>query len=126
MWLILFKSVGYFLLVTIYNLKNFNSFKFIQSPQIFLSLFEIPLFSQSDEYSFLLRPDTSLHGRRKQKLVSLASSKFSAVYQFYWNEFFPTEKLLYPPSFDARIVLYPNETVLRDYFSWRQANGLKS
>ena len=46
-------------------------------------------YGQSDEYSFVLRPDTTVHGRRKQKLVSLAVSKFTAVYQFYWAHFFP-------------------------------------
>lgn len=79
-------------------------------------------YGQSDEFSFVLRPDTRLHGRRKQKLVSLAVSKFTAVYQFYWGEFFPNVKLLYPPSFDGRIVLYPNERLLRDYLSWRQVD----
>ena len=29
----------------------------------------------------------------------------------------------YPPSFDGRIVLYPTEKVVRDYFSWRQADS---
>jgi hypothetical protein len=46
-------------------------------------------YGQSDEYSFVLRPDTTVHGRRRQKLVSLAVSKFTAVYQFYWAHFFP-------------------------------------
>ena len=26
------------------------------------------------------------------------------------------------PSFDGRIVLYPNENVLKDYFRWRQVD----
>ena len=29
----------------------------------------------------------------------------------------------YPPSFDGRIVLYPAEKAVRDYFSWRQADS---
>ena len=28
----------------------------------------------------------------------------------------------YPPTFDARVVLYPSEQNLRDYLSWRQAD----
>ena len=79
-------------------------------------------YGQSDEFSFVLRPDTKIHGRRRQKLVSLAVSKFTAVYQFYWAEFFPDTKLLYPPSFDGRMVLYPNEKLIRDYLSWRQVD----
>lgn len=31
-------------------------------------------------------------------------------------------KLQYPPSFDARTVLYPSDQNLRDYLSWRQAD----
>jgi len=31
--------------------------------------------------------------------------------------------LKYPPSFDGRIVLYPTEKIVRDYFSWRQADS---
>jgi len=31
--------------------------------------------------------------------------------------------LKYPPSFDGRIVLYPTEKAVRDYFSWRQADS---
>ena len=34
-------------------------------------------YGQSDEFSFILRPDTRVHGRRKQKLISLAVSKES-------------------------------------------------
>ncbi|XP_051513620.1 probable tRNA(His) guanylyltransferase isoform X2 [Myxocyprinus asiaticus] len=30
--------------------------------------------------------------------------------------------LLYPPSFDGRVVLYPSNRNLRDYVSWRQAD----
>lgn len=29
----------------------------------------------------------------------------------------------YPPSFDGRIVLYPTEKAVRDYFSWRQVDS---
>ena len=79
-------------------------------------------YGQSDEYSFVLRPDTKVHSRRSQKLISLAVSKFTSVYQFYWNEFFPDTRLLYPPTFDGRTVLYPNKEVLRDYISWRQVD----
>ena len=58
--------------------------------------------------SFLLRPDTKLHGRRRSKMTSLSVSKFTAAYQFYWSEMFPDTKLLYPPTFDCRCVLYPS------------------
>uniref|UniRef100_A0A023F9D8 tRNA(His) guanylyltransferase n=1 Tax=Triatoma infestans TaxID=30076 RepID=A0A023F9D8_TRIIF len=79
-------------------------------------------FGHSDEYSFVFRKDTSLFNRRGEKLMSLVSSLFSSSYVFYWNEYFKQKKLLYAPSFDARIVLYPTDDNLRDYMSWRQAD----
>ena len=50
------------------------------------------------------------------------SSQFSSSYVFYWKEFFGDQPLLYPPSFDGRVVLYPTNQNLRDYLSWRQAD----
>ena len=51
-------------------------------------------------------------------------SKFSASYVFYWNKYFRGDehRLQYPPAFDGRVVLYPNNKNLRDYLSWRQAD----
>ena len=56
------------------------------------------------------------------KLVTNVVTLFSSSYVFYWNQFFPTQELLYPPMFDGRVVLYPSEKNLRDYMSWRQAD----
>lgn len=79
-------------------------------------------YGQSDEYSFILRKNTDLYNRRQSKIMSAINSIFSASYVYYWNTYFEDKKLLYPPSFDARIVLYPTEQNLRDYLSWRQAD----
>ncbi|XP_050428195.1 probable tRNA(His) guanylyltransferase [Adelges cooleyi] len=79
-------------------------------------------YGQSDEFSFVLRKDTDLYSRRHSKIMSAINSIFSASYVFYWNTYFEDKKLLYPPSFDARIVLYPTDQNLRDYLSWRQAD----
>ncbi|XP_066581041.1 probable tRNA(His) guanylyltransferase [Prorops nasuta] len=79
-------------------------------------------YGQSDEYSFIFRKDTESYNRRASKLMSIVNSLFSSSYVFYWSQFFPTKILLYPPSFDARVVLYPSNKNLRDYLSWRQAD----
>ena len=100
-------------------------------------------YGQSDEYSFVFRRDTDLYKRRSAKvnehipfksmlgalnprslaqLMSNIVSLFAANYVFQWPEFFPDKKLLTPPSFDARSVLYPSNRNLRDYLSWRQAD----
>ncbi|TFK73229.1 tRNAHis guanylyltransferase [Pluteus cervinus] len=79
-------------------------------------------FGESDEYSFLLRKSTALYNRRQAKLVSTFTSFFTSHYVFHWSTYFPNTPLQYPPTFDGRIVLYPAEKHVRDYFSWRQAD----
>ncbi|KAF9483189.1 tRNAHis guanylyltransferase [Pholiota conissans] len=79
-------------------------------------------FGESDEYSFLLRKSTTLYNRRESKIVSTLTSLFTSCYVFHWPKYFPDRPILYPPSFDGRIVLYPTEKHVRDYFAWRQAD----
>ncbi|KAF8823901.1 hypothetical protein HHX47_DHR9000214 [Lentinula edodes] len=79
-------------------------------------------FGESDEYSFLLRKSTALYNRRQAKIVSTLTSLFTSCYVFHWPRYFPDVPLRYPPSFDGRIVLYPSEQEVRDYFAWRQAD----
>ncbi|CAH1764298.1 5488_t:CDS:2 [Entrophospora sp. SA101] len=52
--------------------------------------------------------------------VNLIVSQFSSNYVYYWKDYLPSKELLYPPSFDGRIVIYPSDNNLRDYLSWRQ------
>ncbi|CAK7903257.1 tRNA(His) guanylyltransferase [[Candida] anglica] len=81
-------------------------------------------YGDSDEYSFLLRKKCELFERRESKLVSTFASTISAYYQFYWNKIIPEKPLNVQrlPTFDARVVMYPNEKIVRDYFSWRQVD----
>ncbi|XP_029680661.1 probable tRNA(His) guanylyltransferase isoform X1 [Formica exsecta] len=79
-------------------------------------------FGQSDEYSFVFRKDTELYKRRASKLLSNVNSLFASAYVYYWPRIFRGKELYYPPSFDARIVLYPTDKNLRDYLAWRQAD----
>ncbi|WVQ85817.1 hypothetical protein IAT38_007985 [Cryptococcus sp. DSM 104549] len=79
-------------------------------------------FGESDEYSFLLRRATTLYNRRRSKINSSIVSLFTSAYVFNWPRFFPDKPLLYPPTFDGRVVLYPGVQELRDYFGWRQAD----
>uniref|UniRef100_A0A336LT21 tRNA(His) guanylyltransferase n=1 Tax=Culicoides sonorensis TaxID=179676 RepID=A0A336LT21_CULSO len=79
-------------------------------------------FGQSDEYSFVFHKNTEVYNRRHFKILSNVNSLFTSSYVMYWNDFLPDTKLQYPPSFDARIVLYPSDQNLRDYLSWRQAD----
>ncbi|ESO97020.1 hypothetical protein LOTGIDRAFT_115350 [Lottia gigantea] len=79
-------------------------------------------YGQSDEFSFVFKKDTSVYNRRNSKIVSNVVSLFTSAFVMFWPRFFSTQDLQYPPSFDSRIVLYPNDQILRDYLSWRQAD----
>ena len=79
-------------------------------------------FGQSDEYSFVFRKDTVLYSRRESKILTTVNSLFSSAYVYNWSDYFGSVKLQYPPSFDARIVLYPTDDNIRDYLCWRQAD----
>ncbi|CAG8770894.1 27037_t:CDS:2, partial [Dentiscutata erythropus] len=79
-------------------------------------------YGQSDEYSFVLKKECNLYDRRETKIVSTVVSLFSSNYVFNWNKYFPDKELLYPPSFDGRVVQYPGDNNLRDYLSWWQAD----
>ncbi|XP_003490493.1 probable tRNA(His) guanylyltransferase [Bombus vosnesenskii] len=80
-------------------------------------------FGQSDEYSFVFRKDTELYKRRASKLMTNVNSLFASSYVYHWPRFFQGKELYYPPSFDARVVLYPTDKNLRDYLAWRQADA---
>jgi tRNA(His) guanylyltransferase len=73
--------------------------------------------------SFLFKKSTSVYNRRHAKLLTTVVSQFTSSYVFNWAKHFPGVSLKYPPSFDGRIVLYPTERAVRDYFSWRQADS---
>jgi tRNA(His) guanylyltransferase len=56
------------------------------------------------------------------KIMTTIVSLFTAQYVYLWPQYFSSTSLLYAPSFDARVVLYPRDQTLRDYLSWRQAD----
>lgn len=79
-------------------------------------------YGQSDEYSFVLPKTTNLYSRRSSKIASTIVSLFASNFVMHWSTYFGDEKLQYAPCFDSRVVCYPNDQVLRDYLSWRQAD----
>jgi len=72
--------------------------------------------------SFLFRRSTALYNRRQAKILSTITSLFTSLYVFHWSNYFPDLPMSYPPSFDGRIVIYPAEKEIRDYFAWRQVD----
>lgn len=81
------------------------------------------MFLSRHDDSFLLRRSTSLFKRREAKLLTTLVSHFTAAYVFNWSSYFPDTPLQYPPTFDGRLVLYPSNREVRDYFAWRQADS---
>ncbi|XP_042195761.1 probable tRNA(His) guanylyltransferase isoform X2 [Callorhinchus milii] len=79
-------------------------------------------YGQSDEYSFVFKKKSNWFKRRASKFMTHVVSQFSSSFVFYWSEHFKDQTLLYPPGFDGRVILYPNNQNLRDYLSWRQAD----
>ena len=79
-------------------------------------------YGQSDEYSFVFHKTCDLYKRRSAKIMSNVNSLFSSAYCCNWSKWFPDRTLKYPPSFDARVILYPTDDNLKDYLSWRQAD----
>lgn len=78
-------------------------------------------FGESDEFSFLLRPSCTLYKRRSNKLVTHIVSLFTSAYVFNWSKYMNCT-LQYPPSFDGRLVVYPSQKEVKDYFAWRQVD----
>ncbi|KAJ8620990.1 hypothetical protein MRB53_029519 [Persea americana] len=76
----------------------------------------------SDEYSFIFRKETQFYQRRASKILSVTVSFFTSVYVMKWKEFFPQNKLKYPPTFDGRVVCYPSTAIVQDYLAWRQVD----
>jgi tRNA(His) guanylyltransferase len=76
-------------------------------------------------FSFLFRKSTSIYGRRSSKILSTVVSLFTSAYIMNWHRYFDTSlpNMDHPPSFDGRIVLYPSEKEVRDYFAWRQVDS---
>lgn len=79
-------------------------------------------YGQSDEYSFVFRKSTTTYNRRASKLMTNLVSLFASTFVYNWTKHFPDIQLKYPPAFDARVVLYPSNKILRDYLSWRQVD----
>ncbi|CAA7401763.1 unnamed protein product [Spirodela intermedia] len=74
------------------------------------------------EYSFIWKETTKFYERRESKLLSLSVSFFTSVYVMKWRVFFPEQELVYPPSFDGRVMCFPGPgaRLVRDYLSLRQ------
>lgn len=81
-------------------------------------------YGQSDEYSFVVHKSSTLYNRRASKIASNINSLFTSAFCLNWQRWFvgAGEAIKYPPSFDARAVLYPSDQNLKDYLSWRQAD----
>ena len=79
-------------------------------------------YGQSDEYSFVLPPRSTVFGRRAAKLATGVASLFAAAFVLHWPRYFPSTPLQRAPSFDGRCVCYPRLAHVADYLRWRQVD----
>lgn len=79
-------------------------------------------FGESDEFSFVFKRSATIFDRRRDKIVSTIASTFSVAFVMNWKVYFQDKELQMAPTFDARLVVYPNIRTLRDYCSWRQVD----
>ncbi|SBT70477.1 tRNAHis guanylyltransferase, putative [Plasmodium malariae] len=79
-------------------------------------------YGHSDEFSFLFRKNAKLWNRRYDKILTSVVSYFTSYFMYRWKFYFFNKELVYPPCFDARIIIYPSEKEIKDYFSWRQVD----
>lgn len=89
---------------------------------------------QSDEFSFIFRRSSEVFNRRQNKITTLVVSSFTSAFVYNWTKYFECSstgddqdeqnnvRLLYPPTFDGRSVLYPSKADLLDYIRWRQVD----
>lgn len=68
-----------------------------------------------------LRKDFPLVFITVRKILSTIVSAFTSAYMFYWKDYF-NDPILYPVSFDGRVIIYPTYKHIRDYLSWRQVD----
>lgn len=88
---------------------------------------QIPLaYGHSDEFSFLIKANSDLLSRRKQKINSMLPVIFATYYNSNWDKFFGNPSLgtvtprKYDALFDSKYFEYPNYSSVIDYFRWRQ------
>lgn len=67
-------------------------------------------FTESDEISLLLAPDSTQFNRKVRKLNSILAGEASAYFSL---------QLGIPACFDCRIIPLPDQERVDDYFSWR-------
>jgi tRNA(His) guanylyltransferase len=71
-------------------------------------------YTQSDEISLLLHPDTRAFDRKECKLVSVLAGEASGVASLRFAR---------PVAFDCRISQLPSANLVIDYFRWRHADA---
>jgi tRNA(His) guanylyltransferase len=74
-------------------------------------------YTESDEISVLLHPESEIFGRSMEKLVSISASITAAAFTHAAGE---------PAHFDSRVWMGNGPSDVIDYFSWRQADAARS
>lgn len=74
-----------------------------RNPQVMREYGDIVLaIGASDEYSFVIRRDSTLYSRRSSKIVTSICSSFTGRFVFHWNEFFAPSTNLERDASDSK------------------------
>jgi tRNA(His) guanylyltransferase len=96
--------------------ERFHHIMLAVAERLLVELNGLFAYTESDEASVLLRPDTELFNREVEKLVSISAGIASAVFSLKQG----TEA-----HFDSRLWLGATEKQVIDYFRWRQADATR-
>jgi tRNA(His) guanylyltransferase len=86
-------------------------------------------YTESDEISVVMRPNSDIFGRGVEKLVSTSAATATAVFNSYLGSMGVKHGLTagqYACTFDSRVITAPNLSVVTDYFAWRQSDSARN
>ena len=96
--------------------ERFHSLMLHAAERLMTELNGVFTYTESDEISVLLQPDTELFNREVEKLVSISAGIASAAFSL---------KLGAEAHFDSRLWLGASQKQVIDYFRWRQADATR-
>ncbi len=83
-------------------------------------------YHQSDEISLLFKKDINLFQRSHRKFNSILAGHTSTFFSACMAEIFLDKPIKLLTVFDCRVIELPNKSLVKDYFSWRQADAARN
>lgn len=96
--------------------ERFHAAMLVATERLFTELDGVLAYTESDEVSVLLHPETELFNREVEKLVSISAGVASAAFSLNVGQ---------PAHFDSRLWIGVTQSQVVDYFRWRQADATR-